>query len=87
MQKYQRTLGICIEMVLNIILRLMTLTFILLNILIYLLILVISTCVLLFLVFTNSHISHLFLSLDLRNNLSLLTKFARLTCLVHYIGC
>ncbi len=35
----------------------------------------------------NSNIAHLFLSLDLRKNLTLLTMFARLTCLVYYIGC
>ncbi len=40
-----------------------------------------------FLVFTNSDIAHLFLSLDLRKNLILLTMFARLTCLVYYVGC
>ncbi len=68
----------------NIMLPLMTLTFILLHILLYVLILVISTCVL---VFTNSNITHLFLSLDLRKNLILLTMFARPTCLVYYIGC
>ncbi len=62
----------------------MTLTIILLNVLLYVLILVISTCVL---EFTNSDIAHLFLSLDLRKNLILLTMFAQLTCLVYYIGC
>ncbi len=78
-------LGICVEMVYNIMLPLMTLTFILLNILLYVLILVSSTCF--FLVFINSDVAHLFLSLDLRNNLILLTMFARLTCLVYFIGC
>ncbi len=58
-------------------LPLMTLTFILLNILLHVLILV----------FTNSDIAHLFLSMDLRKNLILLTMFARLTCSVYYIGC
>ncbi len=33
------------------------------------------------------HIVHMFLSLDLRMILILLTMFARLTCLVYYIGC
>ncbi len=51
----------CVEMVYNIMLPLMNLTFILINILLYVLILVISIC---FLVFTNSDIAHLFLSLD-----------------------
>ncbi len=37
-------LGICVEIVYNIMLPLMTLTFILLNILLYVLIVVISTC-------------------------------------------
>ncbi len=46
-------------MIYNSMLPLMTLTFILLNILLYVLILVISTC---FSVFTNSDIAHLFLS-------------------------
>ncbi len=51
----------------------MTLTFILLNILLYVLILVISTC---FLAFTNPDIAHLFLCLNMRKNFILLTMFA-----------
>ncbi len=57
----------------NIMLPLVTLTFIWLNIILYVLIQVISTCLL---VLTNSDIAHLFLSLDLTKNLILLTVCA-----------
>ncbi len=38
-------------------------------------------------IYINSDIAHLFLSLDLRKNLFLLTMFARLTSLVVYYMC
>ncbi len=37
--------------------------------------------------FTNSDIVLLFLSMDLRKYFILITMFARLTCIVYYIGC
>ncbi len=85
-RKYQCTrccqLGICINVVHNIMFPLTTIIFMLLTLYSF----VCSYSTNLVLVTITFHIVHLFLSLALRMPLILLTMFAWLICLGHYIG-